>query len=520
MNIEKHSVSDNNRRIAKNTLFLYIRMIVIMFVSLYTSRVILQSLGVENYGIYNLVGGIAAMFNVILNSLTDATQRFITYEIGKINGEINKVFSTSILLHIALGILFIIIVEPIGLWFLYNKLIIPENRLFAASCVFHCSVISVFIMIISVPYYAIIIAYEKMKTFAYISVIDAIMRLLIAYILFINIRVDKLIIYAILMLLTHLLLRLIYSVYCKKKIKEVKFQYFIDKPLINKIGKFASWTIFGNASFIFYTQGINLLLGMFFLPAVNAARGISTQVQGAIQSFVRNFQTAVNPQITKTYANNELSQMRNLIFKSSKFSFFLMLFPALPILFCTKELLIIWLGIVPDYTTEFVQLTVAITMFSCLIFPLEISVKATGKIKIFELLVYGTKMCILPVAYITLKCGLSPISVFVVALLFELFSFFFSIIVCDRLKLFSKTSYFNNVLIRVISVLFFSTLGLLLLTHYYLPSTFVSVLIISLFSIIWTLINIWLIGLSSDEKYFILEIIRRLLKKNKDYFTN
>ena len=323
--IEMSDNTSNNKRIAKNTMFLYFRMIITMAVSLFTSRVILQTLGVDDFGIYNLVGGITAMFQILNGTLADATQRYITVEIGKgDDGSINKIFSICLLLHVILGIIIVVIAEPLGLWMIHNKLIIPTDRIGAATWILHFSVISLFVVIISVPYNALIIAHEKMEAFAMISIIEAVGKLLIVYALLIG-HMDRLILYGVLMLLMQTGIRYLYTSYCNRNFSESKFHYYWDNGLVKEMSGFASWTIIGNMAFICVTQGISIILGMFFFPVVNAARGIAVQVQTAMLTFVKNFQTAINPQITKTYASGNISETHSLIFRSSRFSFFLVM---------------------------------------------------------------------------------------------------------------------------------------------------------------------------------------------------
>src|SRR3712207_5379352 len=334
------NTSANNNRIAKNTMLLYFRMIVIMAVTLFTSRVILQTLGVEDYGIYNVVGGIVAMFTFISSSLTTASQRFITFELGKgKKGNISNVFSTCLTLHILLAILIAIIVEPFGIWFIYNKLMIPEARLTAAIWVFQFSILAMVVMIVSVPYNALIVAYEKMNAFALVSVIDAALRLAIAYSLLAFNSLDKLIVYGALVFLAQLIIRACYTVYCNRTFTDVQYCKQMDRSLLLEMGKFASWSIFGNVAFLTYTQGLNLLLGMFFSPVVNAARGVAVQIQGAVNTFVSSFQTAINPQITKNYAAGNFSEMINLVFRSSRFSFYLLMMLSVPVLLRTSDIL-------------------------------------------------------------------------------------------------------------------------------------------------------------------------------------
>ena len=333
MNIgsEMQEISSNNKRIAKNTLLLYFRMLVTMAVSLYTSRVVLNILGVEDFGIYNVVGGIVAMFGFINGSMTSATQRYLTFELGQNNRtQLTKVFSTSLSIHAIISFLIIVLAETVGLWFLWNKMQIPADRMNAAFWVFQCSVAASVIMIMSVPYNAAIIAHERMSAFAYISIIEVSLKLLIVCFLR-YFHTDKLILYAALIVIVQLVIRLCYSWYCNRHFKETKYRWIWDKTLFCEMTGFAGWNLFGNLAAITFTQGLNLLLNMFFGPVVNAARGIAVQAQTAIGQFSSNFQTALNPQITKSYATGDMEYMHGLIFRSAKFSFFLLLLLSLPV---------------------------------------------------------------------------------------------------------------------------------------------------------------------------------------------
>lgn len=314
--------SSNNKRIAKNTLLLYARMLFTMAVSLFTSRVILNTLGVEDFGIYNVVGGVVAMFGFINSSMTSATQRYITFALG-IGDEkrLQTVFSTTLQIHTLIAVLIVLLGETIGLWFLYNKMQIPIERMEAAFWVLQCSIVAAVVMIISVPYNADIIAHEKMSAFAYISVLEVVLKLVIVYILIVF-TVDKLILYSFLLLDVQLFIRFCYSYYCNKHFKETKYHHIWDKSLFKEMTRFAGWSMFGNLSAVLFTQGLNMLLNVFFGPIVNAARAVAVQVQSAILQFVGNFQMALNPQITKTYAQNEMLEMHKLMFRSARFSFF------------------------------------------------------------------------------------------------------------------------------------------------------------------------------------------------------
>jgi O-antigen/teichoic acid export membrane protein len=302
--------SENNKRIAKNTLLLYARTLVIMFISLYTSRVILNVLGVGDFGIYNVVGGIVAMFSLINGSLTSATQRFLNFELGKKNtAKLKRIFSVSISIHAILALIVLIFGESIGLWFLNTRMNIALERMTAANWVYQCSLITFCVNLISIPYNATIIAHEKMNVFAYISILDALLQLIIVFLLP-WILFDKLIIYAILMLFISVIIRIIYGQYCNKQFQECKFVFCKDKSLYKEMTSFAGWTFIGSSSAVLMRQGVNILINIFHGVTVNAARGIATQVEQAVNSFISNFMMAMNPPITKSYASGEHNYMK------------------------------------------------------------------------------------------------------------------------------------------------------------------------------------------------------------------
>lgn len=378
------SVSANNKRIAQNTLMLYFRMFLIMAVTLYTSRVILQTLGVTDFGIYNVVAGVVTMFGFINSSLSGASSRFITFALGRGDvNELQKEFSSIVVIHylIAAGIL--ILAETVGLWFVLHKLVIPEGRMQAAFWVYQSAVVSSVVMLISTPYNALIIAHEHMGAFAYISILETFSKLGIVLLLFV-VKYDKLIIYAVLIVLVQIIIRIVYTIYCRKHFPESNGNLILDKKRAREIFSYAGWILNGNLAVVGYTQGLNILLNLFFGPAVNAARGIAVQVQSACNQFFASFQTAVNPQITKSYAQNDLPYMHQLVMSSSRFSFYLMLLISLPILFQTEYILHLWLGKVPDYTVNFVRIMLLVALNYTLSGPTLIAIHATGRIKRFQ----------------------------------------------------------------------------------------------------------------------------------------
>lgn len=506
--------SQNNKRIAKNTILLYFRMIIMMVVNFYTSRVILQALGIEDYGIYTAVGGVVALFGVISNSLSTATQRFITHAIGKNNQEyLSKIFSTSLLIHIVICIFIIILAESIGLWFLNNEMQIPAERANAALWVYQCAVISAVIMILSVPYNATIIAHEKMGAFAVISLFEVFLRLGIVFLLYLF-PFDKLIIYSVLLVFTQLCIRLCYTHYCNNNFKEAKFHFCKDTKLIKEIGLFSTWSLLGNAAYISYTQGLNVLLNMFFSPAVNAARGIAVQVQSAVNQFVLNFQTAMNPQITKSYASGNLEYMHNLVFKSARFSFYMLYILSLPILIECDTILNLWLTEVPEYTVIFLRLILFITWINAIANPLIISVKATGKIKRYEMTVGALMLTILPISYVLLRLGYPPYSVFIVNLCMEIIAQIFRVWISHNLIHYSLIKFIKKVIIKTSIVAIIAAIIPLIL-HETLEKNISTFLITSTASVLSSCTVIYFIGLSKSERMMINGKIIQIIQKMK-----
>lgn len=506
--------SVNNKRIAKNTLFLYFRMIIIMLVTLYTSRVILRTLGVEDYGIYNVVGGIATFLNFICGSLNVATQRFITFEIGKgYCGNISKVFSTSIQLHIILALIIAIIAEPIGVWFILNKLVIPEEKISSALWVFHFSILTMIVVFISVPYNSLIVAYEKMNIFALVSIIEALLKLGVAGLIVFYNSSEKLILYGLSIFVVQLIIRACYACYCNKNLPKCKYVRCWDWFLTKEMMSLASWSIFGNLTFMLYTQGLNVLLGMFFMPFVNAARGIAVQIQSAINSFVQNFQTALNPQITKSYAAGELGEMHSLIFRSSRLSFYLLMIFSVPILLQTSTLLSLWLNTVPTYTISFTIIMVLTTWITSVANPLEVAVKATGNIKKYESLIGGIMILILPISFLCLKLGCKPIAVFFVHLIAECIAMIFRIYISHNLIKFSYKSYVRFVLKPIMQTLLLAII-IPTVISVQMASSILSVIVVTLISGFCSVASIYCVGLTNGEKIFFNNKIRTIIKNN------
>lgn len=398
-------ISLNNRRIAKNMMMLYIRMFISMAVSLYTSRIILQTLGVTDYGIYNVVGGLVSMFSFINSTMASATSRFLTFEIGSGNIEkLKATFNASFWVHIIIAGFILLLCETVGLWFLNNKMVIPEERMFAARIVFQLSIISALISITQTPYNATLIAHEKMDVYAYVEMVNVFLRLGILYILVVG-NMDKLILYGFLGFIVSTGIALFYRWYCMKHYKECHMNYHVDRNIVMPMLSFSGWDFYGNMSVTARTQGVSMLLNVFFGPVMNAAAGVAGSVQGAVMGFANNVNTAVRPQIIKYYAQGEYKQMESLINNACKLNFLIMLLLMAPICGEIDYILHLWLGTVPSYANIFCILTLCFNLFANISFLVVTGVHAYGRI-VRPSLINGTLyLCVIPVTYLSFVCG-------------------------------------------------------------------------------------------------------------------
>ena len=400
--------AENSKRIAKNTALLYVRMLLMMAVQLYTSRVVLNALGVTDFGIYNAVGGFVMMFTVISGSLSAAISRFITFELGRGDlSRLTRIFSTAVIIQLLIGLVIVLLGESVGLWFLNERMTIPPERLAAANWILQLSLVSFVINLVSVPYNACIIAHERMSAFAYIGLLEAGGRLLIAF-LIVCAPFDRLVYYGALMCLVALIVRLTYGMYCKRHFSECRFRWYFEGGLFREIAGFAGWNFIGSSSGVLRDQGVNMLINVFCGPAVNAARGIAMQVSAAVSSFSSNFMMAINPQITKSYAQGNRDYLMTLVCQGSRLSFYLLLFLSMPILVETHAVLQLWLKVVPAHSVAFVRLVLIYVMSESVSSPLVTLMLATGNIRTYQILVGGCQMLNFPVAYLLLKMGYAP----------------------------------------------------------------------------------------------------------------
>lgn len=477
-------------------------MLFLMIVSLYTSRIVLNALGIVDFGVYNVVGGVVAMFSVLSGSLSAAISRYITFELGKGNIErLKVVFSSAITIQLGLGLIILLIAETIGMWFLNVKMNISVERMTAANWVLQFSMLTFIINLISIPYNAAIIAHEKMSAFAYISILEALGKLSIAYLITIS-PIDRLVFYALLMTIVALIIRLAYGIYCKRHFVECHYHFVLDRKLLKEMFGFAGWNFIGASSAILRDQGGNIIINLFCGPAVNAARGIAFQVNGAIQSFVQNFMMALNPQITKSYASGDKEYMITLIFQGARFSFYMLLILSLPVIINTPYILVLWLKIVPEHTVLFVRLALIFVMSESISGSLITAMLATGRIRNYQIVVGGMQMMNLPISYILLRMGYIPEIVLIVAVIISQCCLGARLYMLRSMIGLSVREYFNKVYINVLVVSAIAVVIPVTASYLFIES-FLNFVLLCLLSIFCTSISIYYIGLSRKERSFV-----------------
>lgn len=494
-------------RIVKNTLVLYIRMILFTIISLYTARVVLNVLGVEDYGIYNVVTGFVLAFGFLNNAMSASVQRFLTVEFKKNSLErLNKIFSLSISIHLILAILMVLIAESVGLYFLKNKMVIPEDRAFAASCIFHFSVVSLFFSILNVPYKALIITHEHMSAFALISLFEVFAKLVVALILPIQ-PYDKLITYAALLTLISVILQFIYMFFCKKRYDEASYHTTWDSRLFKDMSIFAGWNLIGVLAGVAQNQGVNIVLNIFGGPVVNAARGISYQVGSAVNQLVTNFQVAVTPPIMKAYSNED-SNTRNLVLSSSKLSFILLLFVIVPIYIFCPQLLNLWLKNVPEYAVQFTRLVLLDTLFASFAGPIHMLFQATGRIRNYQIIISGILLMNLPLAYLLLHYGYTYESVFLLTIILTLVTLVLRLIMIRKYINIDFIIFTVHVFLPCFAVAILSFVFTYLLSMIS-SGTIVKLILNMLMSVLIVALATWVVGLSKDEKKVVYNYVRK-----------
>lgn len=503
----------NNTRLAKNTIMLYFRMILLMVIGLFTSRVILQTLGVEDYGISSVIAGFLGMFGIVTSSMSNAISRFITVELGKGSlVRLKQVFSTSISVQLFMGILIIILIETFGMWFLNTKMQIPAGRELAAQWCLHCATITTFISLMNIPFNSAIVAHEKMSAFAYMTIVDAILKLMICYAIYIS-PFDKLITYSVLGVLVSFIITSIYWIYCLLKFKETSFNFHFDKKLFKEIWEFAGWNLFAQTAWILNTQGVNMLMNFFFGVVVNAARGIAVQVNGIIQNFVNNFMMALNPQITKSYASGDKDRAFQLVCRGCRFSFYIMLFLALPIMIESQQILKLWLGTPPEQAHVFVVWTILSTLATLLGNTLVTLQMAHGDIKQYQLWITVFGCIPFPLTWLVFELGASPIVsyyIYVAAYWGLIFVRFY--LVHNKTGIPAKM-YLIGVVVKTHVVAIVASI-LPIIIFFTQPESLIRLILVGIACVISSVVVIYTIGIDQSERNFIRDkfLLKVILK--------
>ncbi|MBE0676761.1 MAG: lipopolysaccharide biosynthesis protein [Bacteroidales bacterium] len=489
---------------------LYIRMLVTMAISLFTSRVVLQALGEEDFGVYSIVGGVVMLFSFLNTAITSATQRFLNFELGKGNlDEVNRVFSMSMTVHISISVLLILLGETVGLWFVNTQLNIPIERMTAANWVYQFSLFTYVIHILRIPYNASIIAYERMSFYAYISITEAFLKLLGVFLL-LYLEWDKLILYGLIILVVTLTILFIFKVYCIKSFTTSRYDPFWNVSLYKRLLSFSGWSMFGGLANVGANYGLNVLLNIFWGVTVNAAMGIANQVSNAVYGFVSNFQTAFNPQIVKSYASNDHNYLFSLIFQASKFSYYLLFLLSLPVIINTEFILGKWLTIVPDHTAAFCKLMLVFLLIDAISAPLWMAVQATGRIRNYQLMIGSLILLNLPLAYLVLKLRFPPESVLFVRVSINLLAFFIRISYLKPRINFPVGRYIREVVLLVCLVSIMS-IPLPLIVKSYL-NDWAGFLVSTITALASIGASVYFVGLTKNEKKYLVSLVFRKIK--------
>lgn len=468
-----------------------------MGVSLYTSRVVLEELGIDDFGIYNIVGGIVVMFGFLNAAMSVATQRFLSFELGQKNEEmLKKVFNSALFIHFVIAFVVFIVSETLGLWFLNTKLSIPTHRMDAANWVYQFSIFSFMINILSVPYNAAIVSHERMDIYAYVSILEVVLKLIVVYLLGL-LGFDKLKIYATLIFSISLLIRILYQIICRRKFKECTFEFVWDKDLLVKLTSFSGWSLFGGIAYVAKSQGVNVLLNIFYGTTVNAAWGISQQVNSAVLSFIQNFTMALNPPIIKAYSNENVERVFSLLFEGMKYSFFLSYCIIIPLFFEVEYVMSLWLKDIPEYSIVFVKLILVCILIESFAHVISATVQATGRVKWFQIIIGGIYFLNLPFSYLAFKLTHSPVSTMYVAVSLSVLLVFVRFIILFKLIHFPIYRLIR--LLRLIIVLCMFTLPWTLCYQMF-PEGYIRLFFTLLFNSILTILVLVFFGLSKNER--------------------
>ncbi len=511
----------DNGRIAKNTLYLYLRMIVMMVISLYTSRIILDALGIDNFGIYSVVGGMVAMFSFINGAMANSTVRFITFAIGECDlNKAKRALNSALAIHIGIAAIIVIAAETIGVWFLYNEMSIPDGKIDSAFWVLQLSIAATALAVITLPINSLIVAHEKMSAYAYLSIIDVVAKLVIVYFLPLMSESFRLVGYGLLLLGTQIIYFIINLIYCRSKFSECRFGFDFkrEKKLIKEMISFSAWSLFGCIASIGCGQGVNMLLNVYSGVVANAARSIAFQVQGAVSKFSGGFQTAVTPQIIKSYAQQRFEYMHKLICSSAKMSYYLMFILSLPIMLLMDDILSLWLVETPQGTLIFVKIIMITSLIDVLSGPIMKSVDASGRIKKYHLYVGGFLILVFPTSWFILSLGAESYSVFIVQLVFSSLALFLRLRISQELTRLTIKMFVKQVIVPILRVSIPAGICGFFIAELPINNALLKVIICTLITIISTGIITWHLGMETYERNVILDrfkFLRRIIPCTK-----
>ena len=502
----------NNKRIVKNTAFLYIRMLLLMVISLFTSRVLLDKLGIEDYGVYNVIGGMTAMFTFFSSSLANATQRFLNVELGKNCIEKAKlVFQQHLTLYLLLALIVFIIAEPIGIWLIKNKLVIPEERITDAILVFQFTLLSLCSVFIGIVFNSEIVSHEDMKIYSYVGVAEGILKLVICYLISIT-EERRLLLYGLLIMLITFAVQIVYFLHCIKHYEECEVKLIWNKKLLKETTGIMGWNLFGTVVWMVNDNLLNLLLNMFFGPVVNAARAISYQINAALNNFTNNFYMAVRPQLMKNFSSGNIDYLKRLLYDSTRFSLYLLLIIGLPVIICIEEILSLWLKEVPNYTSSFSVLIICYSFICVAHSPLWDVCLASGKIKKYQIIGGLIFIMVFPISYILLKNGFPPSCVFYTMIIVRLIYYCVSIIIVSKIIGFTVYSYIRGIFGNILPVIV-TVLPIVFFVNHHLPNS-INFLFLRLFIPFIIIVGIiYALGINRNERIFLNKTMSKIKRK-------
>lgn len=509
--------SNSNKRLAKNTLILYLRMFITVGISFYTSRVVLKNLGISDYGVYNVVGGFVSMFYIITTAMSGSISRFLTVELGTNNPQrLNDTFCMSVNIQLLFAAVVIVLGETIGLWFVNAKLDIPADRMVAANVVYQFAILSFLVELVGIPYGALVIAHEKMNLYAFVAILNVVLQCVLAWLLVIS-PIDKLVFYAIGMFSVAVIGRLIYIFYCRSKFPECRYHWVYEKKLFAEMFSFGGWTLLTGASSMFKSQGVNIMLNMFFGTVVNAAYGVARQLEGTVRAFSKNFLFAIYPQITKTYAEGDLERSRSLTYKGTKYAFLLLFLIGLPVMLEVDTFLDVWLVEVPEYTAMFVQLTIMLSLIEVLLIPMGYINQAAGDIKLFQIVSSAAQFLVLPIGYVFLKLGFNPYSVLYTGIATELLTLPWRVAMNKKHAGVTLGEYTKAVLLKILPVIVIPTAVCLVVQHC-LAQSILNSCIVAALALVMIAATTYLFAFSKSEQKFMIQAAMKFLhiKKGKN----